>query len=198
VVLAVVEGEYTIHFRYSSLFREPMLQHWTYERVDGEWREMGGGGSGGDTDPLLARTTRQFQEPLQSDGGGASGLVLGRRSVRKWLQHVEVLCAPNVARVEIVRQDATRTADVSSGPGWLAVPWTSDMPTPTLTAFDREGRHLGVLIPEQHHMEYKPPLVLRLPRPMRRLVPNFMVGWPTWFRNRWAESRWGVWYDRSP
>src|SRR5947209_8029851 len=24
------------------------------------------------------------------------------------------------------------------------------------------------------------------------LVPNFMVGWPTWFRNRWAESRWGV------
>jgi len=37
--------------------------------------------------------------------------------------------------------------------------------------------------------------VERLRCRVRRLRPNFLVGWPTWFKNRWSQVR-GVWVRR--
>ena len=41
--------------------------------------------------------------------------------------------------VEVGRRLGTRIADVSAGPGWLAVLWTADDPA-TVTAYRADGR----------------------------------------------------------
>jgi hypothetical protein len=45
---------------------------------------------------------------------------------RRTLSFAVFLCGPAVTTVEISRQQGVRIADVSAGPGWLAVLWTSD------------------------------------------------------------------------
>lgn len=48
------------------------------------------------------------------------------------------LCGPDVASVEIRRHHGTRVADVSDGPGWLAVLWVPDNPL-EVVAFASDG-----------------------------------------------------------
>lgn len=49
------------------------------------------------------------------------------------------LCGPAVTAVEIERPHGVRMADVSAGPGWLAVLWTADDPA-VVRASTAEGR----------------------------------------------------------
>jgi hypothetical protein len=48
-------------------------------------------------------------------------------------------CGPAVTTVEVGRRLGTRIADVSAGPGWLAVLWTAEDPA-TVTAYSADGR----------------------------------------------------------
>ena len=83
---------------------------------------------------------------LEARGSGGTNLEPEKRR-GKVLQHVEVLCAPDVSRVEIDNQSRRRVADVSSGPGWIVALWLKGA-EPTLSAFDAAGRQLDVLRPE--------------------------------------------------
>ena len=49
------------------------------------------------------------------------------------------LCGPAVTSVEVDRRHGIRIADVSAGPGWLAVLWTPDDPA-VVRAYTADGR----------------------------------------------------------
>jgi hypothetical protein len=140
VVLAATDGE-------GSTIGEPMLENRVFHRAGDAWIELGGGAGGSGEDPLLAREAPyQSGSPLWMSGSGGTYLEPEQRR-GSVLQHAEVLCAPDVARVEIDKSDERRVADVSSGPGWLIVLWLKG-DEPTLTAFDADGRQLDALRPE--------------------------------------------------
>jgi hypothetical protein len=58
---------------------------------------------------------------------------------RRELSFAVFLCGPVVTTVEVARRLGTRTADVSAGPGWLAVLWTAGDPA-AVTAYSADGR----------------------------------------------------------
>ena len=102
-------------------------------RSSGRWRRVFGGAGGSDGMHLMDRQRLR--------GGDRHDLHL--RQHDSWdsqarTQQVVWLCGPDVARVEIRRQRGTRVADVSEGPGWLAVLWTPDT-RPEVVAFDADG-----------------------------------------------------------
>lgn len=144
VVLMVTDAE-------SSRTGYSLLETRLAQYVDGVWGPRGGGASGSGEDPMIARTQRPPAAPLQSLGRGGTSLEPEKRRGR-WFWYTEVLCSAAVARVDIARGDERRTADVSTGPGWLIVAWLEDM-DPTLTACDATGQLLSVLHPEASQLE---------------------------------------------
>jgi hypothetical protein len=131
----------------ASTFGPGMVEEWICHRTEQGWTHLGAGAGGSCDDPLLAR-----EQWHQTDGhlflSGSGGTYLEPEKRRgKSLQHAQVLCAPDVARVEIDKPTDCRDADVSSGPGWLIVLWAGGT-EPTLTAFDADGVQLDVLRPE--------------------------------------------------
>jgi hypothetical protein len=146
VALAATNGE-------GSSMGEPMLENRVFQRVGNAWIELGGGAGGSGKDPLLAREAPyRADSPLWMSGSGGTYLEPEKRRGRV-LKHAEVLCAPNVARVEIDKSGERRVAEVCSGPGWLIVLWLKG-DEPTLTAFDAEGRQLDALRPETLQREH--------------------------------------------
>jgi hypothetical protein len=90
----------------------------------GLWNRLGGGGSGHD---LGARENVDIaREALHLRIGGNSGSALFEPSAE--FGFVVFLCGLEVASVEVRRQLGVRTANVGTGPGWLAVLWTRDDP----------------------------------------------------------------------
>ena len=132
---------------------EPLLENWVFHREGGAWMELGGGAGGSGEDPLFARQAPYPADlPLRMRGSGVTYLEPEKRRGRV-LQHAEVLCASEVARVEIDKSGLRRVADVSRVPGWLIVLWLKGN-EPTLTAFDAEGRQLATLRPETLQREH--------------------------------------------
>ena len=145
VVLAATDGE---HWRRVG----PMLGNWVFHRDAGGWTRLGGGGGGSGTDPLLERhSPHPANRPLQLSGSGGVNVEPEKRR-GAWVRHAEILCAPNVARVEIDRSNQRRLADTSSGPGWIVALWLKGA-EPTLTAYDAQGRQLDVLRPDVFERE---------------------------------------------
>ena len=96
-------------------------------------RTYGGAGGADGMDILLDR------QSLHRDDRG----LLHLRQHDSWgtrarTQQVVWLCGPDVATVEIRRQGGTRVAEVSEGPGWLAMLWTPDS-SPEVVAFAADG-----------------------------------------------------------
>jgi hypothetical protein len=105
-----------------------------HELEKGQWVHLGGAASG---TPLEQR--QQLQEGRQELHlrlGGSSGKFLLEE--RPEYSYMVFLCGPDVATVGVQRSPGIRTADVSSGPGWLAVLWTPD-DLATLDAFTADG-----------------------------------------------------------
>jgi hypothetical protein len=90
----------------------------------GMWEHLGGGGSGWSPDRRWDLPSGR--EALHFRMGGSSGE--SPFDERRKFSFAVFLCGPAVATVEIDRRQGTRTADVSAGPGWLAVLWTPDDP----------------------------------------------------------------------
>jgi hypothetical protein len=88
----------------------------------GAWEHLSGSGSA--WSPALRWDMQEARDTLHFRMGGASG-----RSPfddRREFSFAVFLCGPAVATVDVVRRLGTRTADVTAGPGWLAVLWTPD------------------------------------------------------------------------
>jgi hypothetical protein len=105
-----------------------------HEAKSGQWNHLGGAASG---TPLEQRQQGKVgRQELQPRLGGSSGKFLFEE--RPEYSYQVFLCGPEVATVRVQRSHGMRTADVSSGPGWLAVLWTPDDPA-TVSAFNVEG-----------------------------------------------------------
>jgi hypothetical protein len=105
-----------------------------HELETGQWSHLGGAASG---TPLHQR--RQLQDGRQELHirlGGHAGKFLFEE--RPQYSYSVFLCGPDVASVQVQRSHGIRTADVSSGPGWLAVLWTPDDPA-IVSAFTADG-----------------------------------------------------------
>jgi hypothetical protein len=86
----------------------------------GQWRHLGGSASGFPLDPLEQRQALQnARQELHIRVSGNTGTALFEE--RPQFAHAVFLCGPEVAIVEIDRRHGIRTADLSIGPGWLAV-----------------------------------------------------------------------------
>ena len=106
-----------------------------FERTDaGLWRHLGGGG--GSNDLAERRDIREARGALHLRMSGGTGMELFE--ARTEFEFAVFVCGPDVATVEIRRQLGVRTADVRTGPGWLAVLWTKDDP-PEVLAFTGQG-----------------------------------------------------------
>ena len=95
-------------------------------------RVYGGAGGADGMDLLLDR------QSLHGDRG-----LLHLRQHDSWdsrarTRQVVWLCGPDVATVEIWRQGGIRVAEVSEGPGWLAMLWNPDS-SPEVVAFAADG-----------------------------------------------------------
>ncbi len=101
---------------------------------NGQWNHLGGAASG---TPLEQRQQSKVgRQELQPRLGGSSGKFLLEE--RPEYSYQVFLCGPLVITVRVQRSHGIRTADVSSGPGWLAVLWTPDDPA-DLSAFNADG-----------------------------------------------------------
>jgi hypothetical protein len=101
----------------------------------GGWEHTGGGGSG-----WLPRQRWELQEArdalhLQMQGSTGQSPF----SVRRPSSFAVFFCGPAVTTVEVDRRHGPRAADVSAGPGWLAVLWTPD-DAAQVTAYAADGR----------------------------------------------------------
>jgi hypothetical protein len=101
----------------------------------GSWKHLSGGGSG--WSPKQRWDLPDGRDLLHFRMGGSSGR--SPFDARRELSFAVFLCGPAVATVEVGRRLGTRIADVSAGPGWLAVLWTADDPA-TVTAYSADGR----------------------------------------------------------
>ena len=101
----------------------------------GTWEHLAGSGSawslGQRWDLQEARDALHFRM------GGSSGT--SPFDARREFSFAVFMCGPAVTTVEVDRRQGTRIADVSAGPGWLAVLWTPDDPA-VVTAFTADGR----------------------------------------------------------
>ena len=100
----------------------------------GQWKHLGGAGSG---TPLEQRQqlSKGRQELHVRVGGSAGEFLLEERPQ---YSYKVFLCGPEVANVRVQRSHGIRTADVTSGPGWLGILWTPDDPA-TVSAFTADG-----------------------------------------------------------
>jgi hypothetical protein len=100
----------------------------------GRWVHLGGAASG---TPLEQRQQGKVgRQELQPRLGGSSGKFLLEK--RPEYSYMVFLCGPEVVTVRVKRSHGIRTADVSMGPGWLAVLWTPD-DLATVSAFNTDG-----------------------------------------------------------
>jgi hypothetical protein len=90
----------------------------------GTWEHLTGGGSG--WSPMQRWDLPSERDALRMRMGVSSGE--SPFDARRKFSFAIFLCGPAVASVEIDRRLGVRIADVSAGPGWLAVLWTSDDP----------------------------------------------------------------------
>ncbi len=105
-----------------------------HEFEKGQWSHLGGAASG---TPLEQRQRiQEGRQELQPRLGGSSGKFLLEE--RPQYSYMVFLCGPDVATVRVQRSHGRRTADVSSGPGWLGVLWTPD-DLATVDAFNPDG-----------------------------------------------------------
>jgi len=141
IVLAVTEGN-------TKLFEQTTLYRFVFERTPDGWSWHGGSGCGGEDDPLDDRARWVPGQPHLIESASGWSRWEGRNGRQRRLYEIQLLCGPDVARVEIVRGAVTRVADVATGPGWLVVAWTDA--APTVVAFDGGGRQLEVLSPQSH------------------------------------------------
>lgn len=106
-----------------------------FERTDsGLWNHLGG--SGGGHDLAERRNLNAGRRALLLRMSGNTGWTL--LQARAEFEYAVILCGPDVVTVEIRRQRGIRTADVRTGPGWLAVLWTNDDPA-EVVAFTGQG-----------------------------------------------------------
>ena len=101
----------------------------------GVWQHLSGGGSG-----WSRRQRWDLQEGrdtlhLRMAGSSGSSPFDSRRE----FSFAVFLCGPAVTTVQVNRRHGIRTADVSAGPGWLAVLWTADDPA-VVRASTADGR----------------------------------------------------------
>ena len=101
----------------------------------GRWEHTGGGGSG--WSPQQRWELREGRDALhlQMEGSTAESPFVARRPT----SFAVFFCGPAVTTVQVARRLGTRVADVSAGPGWLAVLWTPDDPA-RVSAFSADGR----------------------------------------------------------
>jgi hypothetical protein len=90
----------------------------------GTWDHLSGGGSG--WSPRQRWDLPSEREALHFRMGGSSGE--SPFDVRRTFSFAVFLCGPAVTTVEVERRQGIRVADVSAGPGWLAVLRTPDDP----------------------------------------------------------------------
>ncbi len=105
------------------------------QKEAGTWEHTGGGGSG-----WMSRQRWELQEGRDAlhrrmGGSTAASPFIARRPT----SFAVFFCGPAVTTVEVGRRRGTRAADVSAGPGWLAVLWTPD-DAARVTAFTADGR----------------------------------------------------------
>jgi hypothetical protein len=116
----------------------------TFQRRGRRWEFINGGGAGGGQHLLTLRELRPFGEEQKlrviASGGGGGTLS------------AEILCLPEVARVEVRRKRGTRNVNVEHGPGLLAVLWLEGDQA-ELVAFDRDDNQICTLVPEHHAVE---------------------------------------------
>jgi hypothetical protein len=101
---------------------------------NGAWEHLGGSGSSWST--KLRWDMPEAREALHYRMGGSSGS--SPFDDRRPFSFALFLCGPAVTKVEVARRQGIRVADVSAGPGWLAVLWTPGDPA-TVTAFTAIG-----------------------------------------------------------
>jgi hypothetical protein len=101
----------------------------------GRWEHLTGGGSG--WSPGQRWDIQEARESLQFRMGGSSGT--SPFDDRREFSFAVFRCGPAVATVEVARQHGIRNVDVTAGPGWLTVLWTSDDPA-TVTASTALGQ----------------------------------------------------------
>ena len=101
----------------------------------GAWEHLSGGGSGWLPQQRWDLPTER--EALQVRTVGSSGE--SPFDARRKFSFAIFLCGPAVSTVEIERRSGNRIADVSAGPGWLAVLWTPDDPA-VVRASTADGR----------------------------------------------------------
>jgi hypothetical protein len=101
----------------------------------GAWEHVSGAGSG--WSPRQRGDLPAAREALHLRMGGSSGE--SPFDARRRVSFAVFLCGPAVTRVEIDRRHGSRIADVSAGPGWLAILWTSDDPA-VVRAYTADGR----------------------------------------------------------
>jgi hypothetical protein len=101
----------------------------------GTWKHSAGGASGWSSsqrwDLPFAREALHFRM------GGTS--EESPFDARRRFSFAVFLCGPAVTTVEVDRRRGSRMADVSAGPGWLAVLWTADDPA-VVRASTADGR----------------------------------------------------------
>jgi hypothetical protein len=100
----------------------------------GEWKHLTGGGTGWSTRQRW--DLEDAREALHWRLGGRSGT--SPFDARREFSFAIFMCGPAVATVQVDRRHAIRTADVSAGPGWLAVLWTPD-DAAAVTAYTARG-----------------------------------------------------------
>ena len=101
----------------------------------GAWEHLSGGGSG--WSPRQRWELPDGRDALHLRMEGSSGR--SPFDARREFSFAAFLCGPAVTTVEVDRRNGTRVADVSAGPGWLAVLWTPGDPA-AVTANSADGR----------------------------------------------------------
>ena len=101
----------------------------------GKWEHLAGGGTGWSASQRW--DLRDAREALHWRMGGSSGK--SPFDARREFSFAVFLCGPAVTTVEVSRRHGIRVADVSAGPGWLALLWTHDDPA-VVSAYTADGR----------------------------------------------------------
>ena len=101
----------------------------------GTWEHLSGGGSGWSSRPRWDLPDGRDALHLRVEGSSVRSPFDARRE----FSFAVFLCGPAVTTVEVDRRHGTRVADVSAGPGWLAVLWTADDPA-RVAAYSADGR----------------------------------------------------------
>ena len=105
------------------------------EMEPGRWDHLGGGGGGHTLD--LRTGLQGAREALHLRISGSSGASLF--DAHREFSHAVFVCGSDVAVVKVHRRHGTRVAEVSEGPGWLAVLWTPTDPA-SVTAYTADRR----------------------------------------------------------